>query len=271
VNAMHSDPPRPTGHPHSGQLTVTMIAATAVAAGLTSLVELPVPGARAILATLLALVLPGSALVAAFFPLRSLGDAERLLFSVGLSLTIAVIGGLALNALPGGLQPGWWVALLVGTTVLACAIALVRRHDSTAWPSFTAAFRGADRFFSGSVLLVAAALVAVTAVLLAADAAATPPSAGVTQLWMLPSDAADQSTVGLGVRNLEHETMRYRLVITVNGKVADDWPAIDLAPGETWQITRQVRVADTGNAVALLYRADDPATVYRRVALRGSP
>ncbi len=227
--------------------------------------------ARAIVAALLVLVLPGYALVAAVFPQRTLADAERLLFSLGLSLAVAILGGLVLDALPAGLQPGWWLALLLATTLSAGAVALLRRRGASL-PDLSSVGQSRARLPASQALLLAAAgLLAATAVVVAARGATEQPFAGVTELWMLPLGSVDQPAVVLGVRSVESSPTRYRLVLSVAGQVANEWTSIELAPGQTWETTSGLPTAAAANVVALLYRVDDAATIYRRVALRGSP
>lgn len=76
---------------------------------------------------LLALVLPGYALSAAVFRMRSVRTAERAALTLGISLSVAVLGGLVLDALPGGLETQTWLFLLGGVSVTASVIALWRR------------------------------------------------------------------------------------------------------------------------------------------------
>lgn len=76
---------------------------------------------------LLALVLPGYALSAAAFRMRSVRTAERAALTLGLSLSVAILGGLVLDALPSGLETDTWLFLLGGVTVTASVIALWRR------------------------------------------------------------------------------------------------------------------------------------------------
>jgi Protein of unknown function (DUF1616) len=76
---------------------------------------------------LLALVLPGYALSAAVFRMRSVRTAERAALTLGISLSVAVLGGLVLDALPSGLETQTWLFLLGGVTVIASVVALWRR------------------------------------------------------------------------------------------------------------------------------------------------
>jgi hypothetical protein len=80
---------------------------------------------------LLALVLPGYALSAAVFRMRSVRTAERAALTLGISLSVAVLGGLVLDALPSGLETQTWLFLLGGVTIIASMIALWRRTRHT--------------------------------------------------------------------------------------------------------------------------------------------
>src|SRR5947209_13497361 len=79
----------------------------------------------------LVLLLPGYALTSALLPRQTLGIAERLLLSLGLSLTIVILGGLVLNQTPFGLAKSSWAVLLTGITLSACIVAFIRRQGET--------------------------------------------------------------------------------------------------------------------------------------------
>ena len=89
---------------------------------------------------LLALVLPGYTLSAAAFRMRSVRGVERAALTLGISLSVATLGGLLLDALPGGLQTQSWLFLLGSVTVGAAAVALLRRVtiETTATTAITA-------------------------------------------------------------------------------------------------------------------------------------
>lgn len=80
---------------------------------------------------------PGYALVAALFPVRppdasdpgSLDRVERLAVAVGASVSLVVLGSLALSPLfPGGLATVPFLALLVGWTVVGATVGFLRRR-----------------------------------------------------------------------------------------------------------------------------------------------
>src|SRR5258708_6038085 len=94
-----------------------------------------------ILALPLVFVLPGYALTEALFHKRSLDASRRLLFSLGLSLEIAVVSGLILNLLPVGLQAVSWAALLGLLTVVFSLLAAYLRRGTLVNVTQTSRFR----------------------------------------------------------------------------------------------------------------------------------
>jgi len=70
----------------------------------------------------LAFVLPGYALMRALFPGKPFGNAERITFSLGISVSIVILGGLVLNSTTFGLQARSWAVLLGVITLTASAV-----------------------------------------------------------------------------------------------------------------------------------------------------
>src|SRR6266480_3143503 len=83
---------------------------------------------RIILALPLIFVLPGYTLSDFLFHKRSLNASQRILFSLGLSLAIDILGGLFLNVLPSGLQATSWTALLAIVTLVFSLLAAFHRR-----------------------------------------------------------------------------------------------------------------------------------------------
>lgn len=245
-----------------------VVATTIVAAVLALLVPPDIVLIR-ILTLPLVLLLPGYALVSALFPTRSLGVAERLMFSLGLSLVVVVLGGFVLNWMPFGLRASSWAVLLAGITLAASAVALVRRRGQSM--SATGWLRVGNVGFTlrqGLLLGLAAAIVC-GAVAVSIIGAERQSYAGFTQLWILPAGGIKpENAVRLGVSNMESTAMEYRLAVNVGGKVVKQWPAIDLEPNEQWEATLVLPPAGSVARVeADLYRADAPTTIYRHVVL----
>ncbi|MBV9688719.1 MAG: DUF1616 domain-containing protein [Ktedonobacteraceae bacterium] len=217
----------------------------------------------------LVLVLPGYALMVAMFPRGSFGLAERLVFSLGLSLTIVILGGFALNWTPFGLRASSWSVLLGSITLGTCVVALVRRRGQSVTSSARRGLRSLVFTVRQGLLLGLAALIVCAAIIVSSVGVAQQPFAGFTQLWILPTGGANPSNVArLGVRNMESKAMQYRLSVNVDGKVVKVWSSIDLKVNEKWEVTLVLpQTHHAAKVEALLYHTNAPTTIYRHVVL----
>ncbi len=243
-------------------------------------------------------LLPGYALTSALFPGRDFGFVERILFSLGLSLLIVILGGLILNSTPFGLRTSSWAIFLGVITLGACAVALARRSRKPINPGVGATedlseetratgkgsvFGGrggilggrpqeyAPTTFRQGLLLGLAALIVCGAVVMSIIGAEQQSFPGFTQLWILPASGANaKNSVLVGVKNMEKTTMQYRLTVQENGKVVKQWSAIDLQQGQNWQMTLVIPQAQQSSRImveALLYRSGISSTAYHHVVL----
>jgi uncharacterized membrane protein len=247
-----------------------VIAITLVAAVLALLVPPDIVIVR-ILTLPLMLVLPGYALTSALFPNRSLGVPERLVFSLGLSLIIVILGGLLLNWTPFGLRASSWAVLLAGITLGASAVALVRRRGQSVSAPGWLRVGNVGLTLRQGLLLGLAAVIVCGAVAVSIIGAERQSYAGFTQLWILPAGGANpENAVRLGVSNMESTSMEYRLAVNVDGKVVKEWPSLDLEPNEKWEATLVLPPTASAGAARVeadLYRAEAPTTIYRHVVL----
>ena len=215
----------------------------------------------------LALALPGYALTAALFPAPTLGLAERLTLTLGTSLAMLAMVGLALNATPQGLTPATW-AIALATVTLVAALVAVRRRQAHAFESVRSPLGGLPAEQWSAFGLAALALTA--ALLIARSGALAPPGAGFTQLWMLRGTQPAANAVRIGVTNSERSTLTYRLDLESGSQVQNTW-TFALAPGQSWQTTTSVNPIPAGApTAAVLFRLDMPDQPYRQVALAGS-
>lgn len=237
--------------------------AFACLAGLPAWLGWPWPFWQALLALPLVLFLPGYALTAALFPPRSLGIPERLLFSVGLSLVVTIIGSVALQWLQAGLTPATWATLLTALTLCASLVAWRRRR------AIVPMQLKINMSSAQGAVLGLAALVAVAAVTLARVPSPADGLEGYTLLWILPPETAQAPGVRLGVSCMEFWPTDYRLSLTLDDRVIGEWPTINLRPGEQWEgfVSLPSQGPDLGKVEVRLYRLDNPEVVYRRVAL----
>jgi hypothetical protein len=244
--------------------------AVMVSAGLSAVLALVLPAdsiVRLICALPLVLFLPGYAITMALFLPRSLGVPERLLFSLGLSVIVTALAGLALNLTPWGLQTSTWAITLAAIVLLAGVIAWRRRQDA-AITSVPVDMKFKLRLRDG-LLLGLAVLVTGTAIGLTRIPAAPNGVAGYTSLWMIPANPGNSNDFRLGFNSSEFTETRYRLQVSVGDQVVQAWPELSLKPGGTWETTigLQSDQVVSGTIVADLYRLDDPTTIYRHVKL----
>lgn len=248
-----------------GDLVAAIVVATTC--GVLTLLAPGDSAVRLVVALPLLFVLPGYAVTAALFPKRSLGIPEQVLYSVGLSLAVVMVGGFALHWTPWGLQAESWVIFLFCVTLGASVIARMRRRRG--WSVVTTPLNvGLDS--RQGLLLGLAALVVVAAVGLSRTPMPPQGIQGYTLLWILPAGDGNPNAVRLGVSSREFTPTEYRLQVLVEGQIAQEWPALQLAPGEEWETAVSVpgNSSNTRTVEATLYRLDAPSVVYRRVTLR---
>ena len=224
----------------------------------------------------LAFVLPGYALMSALFPGKPFGNAERIIFTLGISVSIVILGGLVLNSTTFGLQARSWAVLLGVITLGASAVAILRQREQGEVTERWSGFKDVSFTFRQGVLLGIATLIIGGAFAVSIVGAQQQARSGFTQLWMLPASSTSKvdNSVNLGVSNKESTPMQYHLAVDINGKLIKDWPAIDLSPNQQWKFTLVLQKSLlAGSATtpakieALLYRASDPKTLYRHVVL----
>jgi uncharacterized membrane protein len=212
------------------------------------------------------LLLPGYALAEVLKPDRSRSFSERLLFSLGLSLVVAILGGFLLNLTPWGLQGPSWAVFLGIVTIGGAGFAAWRRLRI-----------GVDLrpILPWSFAIWQIALMAILALFVAASlgvsvaGAMHQPYPGHTELWILPGTATGTgATARIGVKNDETTTTTYSLVVTENGLTVQSVLSITLNVGQSWQMGVSVPAVKTRTALTVtLYRADQPTTPYRSVQL----
>lgn len=220
---------------------------------------------RGLMSVLLVFVLPGRALLAAWFPHRLAQTPENILLTIIASIAVTTIGGLLLNLLPVGLVTQTWVMWLGGVAAINTVIALLRALRA---PGEVAAGNAAILRPAQALLMVAAVVIVVGGMVVARGGALSQPRAGFTQLWMLPASTAD--AISIGVRNEEGVPVTYRLVVRQGEATIQDRDAILIEPAQSWSLTVPLPLETLGAELpieARLYRTDQPNSVYRSVTL----
>lgn len=245
-----------------GHKDLRLTAAAAAVSALLALV-LPVPWLSMLVAAPLFFLLPGYALASIAFARRPRGLAPLLGLTLGLSLSVLVLGSLVLNYAPGGLRAVPWALFLALVTLLACRGAALRRGRTRPLPLP----RLRRPRLSGAVVLSAAgAALGIAAIAIAFVTFDAPDAIGYTELWMQPAPASEAVSIGVGSQ--EQEDTRYRLEIERARTSRTLSRSLSLDPGESDVLripipggpaTRPERV------IATLYKADSPGRPYRRV------
>ena len=189
------------------------------------------PVIRSIVAIPLVLFLPGYVMLEALFPARVLPAIERLLVSLGTSLALTIVVGLAIAAVRVPLEPRSWVVALT-LLVLALALAALFRRLRLGISGPGLPISGVPR--GGAVLLGLALLLAADVVLGSRLIATDQRPPAPLQLWMVPVD--DQPADALiGVR-AGGAAADYRLIISAAGEDIYEFD-LELTAGETWERT----------------------------------
>lgn len=224
-------------------------------------------GLQIMIALPLVFILPGYAIIAAIFPDQSLSLIERLLYSLGLSLTIMILGGLGLHATPWGMQKYSWICFIAIVTLSASGVALYRR-----WSRHTTPSRAKTGLSLHQGLLLTLSLVVLISAIGVAYYGAQQQQTLFTQLWIMPADKVGANTVRLGVDNFESVEMTYQLKLTEGNAEVNQWQYIRLAPGERWDTTVELPSEPSASTIveAVLYRIDVPNQPYRIVTLSRS-
>ena len=246
-------------------------------------VELLLPSTLLWVSVLLALPLiffvPGYMLMAVLTHTRRLDVFHRLALSLGLSLTLDILGGFLLNVLPMGLRTQSWVVLLSGLTLLfALAVLYLRRgmvyvsrredhviQRNSRTPTDHFIFWPIVR--DGIVFALAIKLV-ILSLVYATRSVAEGPHVGFTQLWMLPpSHRAQTCVLNVGTHSFENGPVVYHAVVTMNSIQKMSWPTLTLAPNQLWERSVVVTPTTAKNVFVemKLYRNDRPTVMYREV------
>ncbi len=189
---------------------------------------------RAPLLVSLVLILPGYALAAILFPLRTISPAERGVYTVGLSIAVAAIGGLLIQ-LVLDLDRQIWAAFLA-TVTIAAAVRGLRGHDR-AWslPSLATM----PRSLPAAVALFAIAAVIAGMAIASAGKGLREAQSKVrfTDFWLLPAGPGPGTAgVTVGLRSHEGHPVHYTVRLSRGGAPIATEP-LTLQAGQKWEGT----------------------------------
>jgi len=217
---------------------------------------LAVPSAKAariVLGLPFVLFFPGYTFVAALFPRKDDLDAiERVALSLGLSIAVVPLIGLALNYSPWGIRINPILAFVTLFIVLAAGAALIRRRMLPVDEAYSVALdvqlprwsqvRLADRLLAVGLVIALVAL-GVTTYFVATSRGS---SESFTEFYVLgPGGKAEayptlmkvgeNATVILGMVNQEGQDTTYQVAVTIDGETTDSIDNLSLADDERWE------------------------------------
>lgn len=214
---------------------------------------LPIPALRIILGVPYVLFFPGYTLVVALFPGKDdLEGIERLGLSLGLSIAVLPLLGLALNYTPFGITLLTTLIYATSFMLVTCGIAYYRRGRLPSEQQYALRFELDVEGWRASGLVDKSLTVALALSIVAAVGTflfvIAKPEVGerFTEFYVLgPGEEAEgyptYVLVGqrirliVGVANREHADTRYRIEKEVDGRDAERIAEIELAHDETWE------------------------------------
>lgn len=242
-----------------------LLAAVAAGAGAQQLYASDVRAASVATGALLVLVLPGLALTELLFAPGSLDGPRRLLLVPALSISVAIVAGLALAAAHVRLDRASWAATLGAVTVgvsLAAALHPGRRHGP-----HRLALRVTRRANALAVAGVLLGVAAAVALLVSVRPVGAEHVAGYATLGLVP---APSGGFELTVQSVELQRTRFDVVVRARpSERVLLRRTLVLDPNQTWS-ARVAQPAGAGLLVAELERGARTAA-YRSVHVRYTP
>jgi uncharacterized membrane protein len=229
-------------------------------------------GFRVVFGLALALFAPGYALTTAFLPSLAQPFPNRLMYAIGLSFAITILTGLLLNLTHDGLTGALFMGVLGSISLSAGIIALMRRwreiheDEDNPLPAIRLSVPHAAMFAAAALLVVGALTVTRTAVM-------TEAHSGFTHLWLTPFYPSSEQYVEIGLHSVENTPVEYRVEFRIGEQVISEWSPVALPPDGLWQkVIHMAEKPQRGErAEVVVYRLDDPDTVYRHATLWFTP
>jgi uncharacterized membrane protein len=245
---------------------------------------------------LIVLFLPGYAMTAALFPGKDeISVAERIAFSIGLSVALVPFIGYGLLYTSWGMGTGPLVISISVVTLMMCIVALFRRHRLPEGAAFSVpygsfirlpvdALQGRRSRLETALTLLLLASVLVSAATVAYVIINPRPGEGFTEFYILGPDGTsggypaslnigDSGEVIVGVMNQEERTVNYRLAVLLDGNPLPLQPEeenIRIENNERWERTLSFTPEISGNDMKLqflLYKDADLSEPYRELYL----
>jgi uncharacterized membrane protein len=221
---------------------------------------------KTVAAVPLVMYLPGSSVIRAA-RMDWHHDLRGIALAVGLSMAIAVLGGLVIELL-NALSLNGWAVLLGSVVLLASVVSSVRSRQPTMPVTPNAKKLTSVQW----TMYGTAALVMLASVGLARVGAVNHHEYAFTEFWMVPKGAVGGNIITVGVSNSEKAKTTYDVVLFADDATVARMPSVTLLPGESWSedVFLNGQLARAARVQAWLFRSDAPHDVYRKVWLSNS-
>jgi uncharacterized membrane protein len=222
------------------------------------------------------LLFPGYTLIAALFPRREdLGGVERLVFSLGLSLTVVPLFGLALNFTPWGIRLtpivlalSIWVLTLSGLTHRRRLQLSPQERFSIPWPDILQWVKASRRPIDVTVGVFLGLSVLVLVGAVGYRMLQPNPEGAFTEFYVLGAEGklqdlpsrlrvGEAETLNVGIINQEQLSVTYTVEGLLNGNPVGSAGPLELDHGVSWEqdvIITPVEVGDVQKLELLLYQ-----------------
>jgi uncharacterized membrane protein len=222
-----------------------------------------------VLALPLIFLAPGYLLIELLTQKREHDGTTHLLLSIGLSLSIDILGGFLLNVIPMGLTTLTWSVFLGALTIACALLCIVKRRQ---WRMYVDQQQKDLPTRYEFLLLTLTIYVVIFAFMYTTNSIVKQRDQGFTQFWLLLDDHQPPlCAIQLGIDSSETVTTTYQVEVKENNQRAAHWSSITLAPQQKWQgkLPLAIKYSQTTQLQieADLYRQQDPRSVYRTVQL----
>jgi uncharacterized membrane protein len=220
-----------------------------------------------VLALPLVFLIPGYLLLEIITQKREHDATTHFLLSIGLSLSMNILGGFVLNIIPVGLTTLTWRVFLGVVAIVGGLLCVVKRHR---WQlHFGQKPKDLPTRYE-FLLLTLTIYVVIFAFIYTTNTIGDQKHPGFTQFWLLlDNHQPPVCTMQLGIYSSEIVKTTYQIEVKENNQHLAHWSSITLAPRQQWQDhfpiaiksaqTTQLRIE------ADLYRQQEPNRVYRTV------
>jgi uncharacterized membrane protein len=235
------------------------------------------PNHVAVIGTAIALPLvfltPGYLLLELLTQKREHDGITRLLLSIGLSLSIDILGGFLLNITPIGITSITWGIFLNIFIIVCIFLCMVKRRRWQLQGDLRQQRQRDQPMHYQLWLLLLTICIVIFSFAYTTNSIANQSHQGFTQFWLLLDNQQSHiCAMQIGIYSGEAVTTTYQIEVRENHQHAASWPSITLVPQQKWLgrflIPTNRTQAKPLQVEANLYRQQELGYVYRNAQMR---